>query len=122
MRNKLALHLLSRLDHATSNHRARKRRSEEVHILVDSVSLYGRENELFHKLAAHVVKDKVLGTTLERLFTHGIKVFLLTDIGHVCNHIIALINEPRENRRGVKTTRIGKKNASVTRHDNREGT
>lgn len=58
-------------------------------------------DELLNKLSLQIGKVETDGTTLHSLGTSSLKVFLLTNISHVGNNLIALLNKPQKNARSV---------------------
>jgi hypothetical protein len=91
----------SDLDHASGNDRSSKRGTEEVDVLVDGVALNGGVDELLDKLSLEVLEEEARGSALHGLGSSGLKVLLLTDIGHEGNDLVSLLDEPEEDARGV---------------------
>lgn len=58
-------------------------------------------NELLNKLSLQVGKVETNGTTLHSLGTSSLKVLLLTNISHIGNNLIALLDKPEKNARSV---------------------
>jgi hypothetical protein len=63
-------------------------------------------DQLLDKLSLEVLDKETGGTALHGLLPGSLKVLLLSNIGHECNDLIALLNEPEKNARSVYTESI----------------
>lgn len=58
-------------------------------------------DELLDKLLLEVLEEEADGTAVHGLLARGLKVLLLADVGHERSDLVALLNEPGEDARGV---------------------
>jgi len=100
-------------DHSSGNDRAGKGSSKEVDTLVNGVRLHGWIDQLRDELPLQVLQEELLGSDLQGLLAGGLKVLLLSDISHESIDLIPLLDEPCKNARGIKTTRVSKKDTSL---------
>lgn len=105
--------LLGNLDLGLSDDGSGQRGTEQVNVLVDGVGLDGGEAQLLNELLSDVLDNELDGADLEGLLSSSLEVLLLANIGHEGNHLVALLNEPGEDHRGIQTSGVGQTDFSL---------
>jgi len=88
--------LLGYLDLLLRDRRPRQAGAEEVLVLVHRVRLDCLEYVVLDELFLEVLNVDLARARLERLFLHFFEVFFLSDVCHVCDDLVALVDEPFE--------------------------
>ena len=101
----LAVVLLGDLDLGAGDDGAGKRGAQEVPILVDGVALDGSVDDLLDKNLLQVLDHYLLGAEGQSLLLDGSKVLLLATSSQEGDDLIALVDEPFEDGRGIETCR-----------------
>lgn len=91
-----AAFLLGDVNHAARDDWTGERGAEQVDTLVDGVALDSWDTLLVNELLADIDNVAGNGTDGESLLLGGLKVLLLTNVGHHADDVIALLNEPLE--------------------------
>jgi hypothetical protein len=112
-REDIAVVLLGDADLGAGNDGARQRGAEQVAVLVDGVALDGTVDNVLDKLLLEVENHHLLGAERERLLLNLGPVLFLANVGQEADDLVALEDEPFEDRRGVETSAVSETNATL---------
>ena len=113
----IGTNFFSNLDKALGNKRPCDRGSKQVKAFINSVRAEHREDEISHKLFAHIFYIDVFHTHKLGFGAGRLQLFALAQIGRKGHDLTAIFClKPLENDGGVQTTRIRKDNFFGSRH------
>ena len=110
MCNRVGTLALGDIDKCLCNHGTCKRRTKQILSLVDRARLECRPDILLEELPRQIDDVHLRGTGGKCLVMHRIEFLTLPDIGTDSNNFttIIMLLQPRNDNRGIKTTRIRK--------------